>query len=79
MITANLKQPLNRKNSRTSCNLSIEKKKKISEIRTEKNHKTHNIVEKVNKSGLNVKRHNKKLGDVLYIGYKRSDFIKRKK
>lgn len=78
MITANLKQPLNKKNSRTSCNLSTEKKK-IPEIRTEKNHKTHNIVYKVNKPGLNVKRHNKKLGDVLYIGYKRSDFIKRKK
>lgn len=75
---ANLKQPLNRRNSGTSCNLFIEKKK-ITEIRTEKNHKIHNIFDKVNKSGLNVKKHNKKLGDVLYSGYKRSDFIKRKK
>ena len=73
---ANLKQPLNSKNSRTSCNLSIEKK--IPEIRTEKNHKIYTF-DKVNKSDLNVKKHNKKLGDVLYTGYKRSDFIKRKK
>ena len=74
---ANLKRPLNRRNSRTSCTLFIEKKK-IPEIRTQKNHKIYNIFDKVNKSGLNVKKH-KKLGDVLYSGYKRSDFIKRKK
>ena len=38
----------------------------------------YNIFDKVNKSGLNVKKY-KNLGDVLYSGYKRSDFIKRKK
>lgn len=54
------------------------KKKKIPELKTEKNHKMYNIFDKVNKSGLNVKKH-KNLGDVLYSGYKRSDFIKRKK
>lgn len=78
MIMADLKQPLNKKNSRTSCNLFIEKKK-INEIRTEKNHGIYNIFDKVNKSGLNVKKHNKKLEDVLYTGYKRSDVIKHKK
>lgn len=54
MIMANLKQPLNRRNSRTSCTLFIEKKK-IPEIRTEKNLKIYNIFDKVNKSGLNIK------------------------
>lgn len=73
---ANLKQPLNSKNSRTFRNLFIEKK--IPEIRTEKNHKIYNKFDKVNKSGLNVKKH-KNLGDVLCTGYKRSDFIKRRK
>ena len=77
MIMANLKQRLNRRNSRTSYTLFIEKKK-IPELKTEKNHKMYNIFDKVNKSGLNVKKH-KNLGDVLYSGYKRSDFIKRKK
>ena len=78
MIMANLKQRLNRRNSRTSYTLFIEKKKKIPELKTEKNHKMYNIFDKVNKSGLNVKKH-ENLGDVLYSGYKRSDFIKRKK
>ena len=78
MIMANLKQRLNRRNSRTSYTLFIEKKNKIPELKTEKNHKMYNIFDKVNKSGLNVKKH-KNLGDVLYSGYKRSDFIKRKK
>ena len=56
----------------------MKNKNKIPELKTEKNHKMYNIFDKVNKSGLNVKKHIN-LGDVLYSGYKRSDFIKRKK
>ena len=58
------------------------KNKKITEIRTEKKHKILNIFVKVNKSGLNVKKHFLnlvKLGDVLYTGYKKSDFVERRK
>ena len=76
---ANLKQRLNRKKLQNILHpVYWKKKKKIPELKTEKNHKMYNIFDKVNKSRLNVKKH-KNLGDVSYSGYKRSDFIKRKK